>query len=294
MNNKQSSGTAAGVALLRAIEAQKPEAQRICYDPYARALIPGGISYSLSKLVINSGLYDRMAPGATSFVVGRERYIDDFLKSCLAEGLDQVVILGAGFDTRAYRIAGIEQAHVFEVDHPATQQVKLKRLKKVIDPLPDHVTFVAVDFETQTLAERLPANGYDEQGKTLFIWQGVVYFLTTEGVDSTLAFIANHSGLGSTVIFDYFYNEVLRDTHRNDVKMMRRAARMTGEEYMFGIDEGQVEPFLTQRGFHDVRNVPIENLRPMYFIGPNAKRVIPTGLAIVSAKVNKIVKEISA
>jgi methyltransferase (TIGR00027 family) len=287
MAKQTASGSAAGVALIRAIEAQRPEAERICDDPYARAMTTGGISFYLSKLVIDSGLYERMAPGAVSFVIGRERYIDDFLKASLEEGLDQVVILGAGFDTRAYRIAGIERTRVFEIDQPATQQVKLERLRKVIDPLPSHVTFLPVDFNTQALGERLHSSGYHEQGKTLFIWQGVTYFLTAEGVDRTLAFIANHSGPGSAVIFDYFYNEILRDTRRTDVKMMRRAARMTGEEYMFGIDQGQIEPFLTQRGFHDVRNVTIADLKPVYFTGPNAQRVISTGLAIVSASVNK-------
>ena len=286
MSKKQSSTSAEGVALLRAIEAQKPEGERICYDPIARALL-NGFSFTCSKLVIDSGLYERMAPGAVAFVIARERYIDDFLKAGLGEGLDQVVILGAGFDTRAYRIAGIEKARVFEVDHPATQAVKLKRLRKVIDPLPGHVTFIAVDFNTQALAERLQSGGYDEQGKTLFIWQGVTYFLTPEGVDSTLAFVANHSGPGSAVIFDYFYNETLHDTSSRYVKMMHRAARMTGEAYLFGIDEGQIEPFLTRRGFRDVRNATLEDLKRLYFSGPNAGRVVPTGIAIVSARVNK-------
>jgi methyltransferase (TIGR00027 family) len=288
MKAKQSSASAAGVAFLRALEAQKPEARRICFDPCARAMSDGGLSFFFSKLVIDSGLYDRMAPGAISFVVGRERYIDDFLKASLAEGLEQVVILGAGFDTRAYRIAGIEKLRVFEIDHPDTQAEKLKRLKKVIDPLPAHVSFIPLDFNIQTLAECLltPGSGYNAHAKTLFIWQGVTYFLTTQAVDSTLAFIANHSGPGSSVIFDYFYNETLRDTDRSDVKMMRRAARMTGEEYMFGIDQGQVEAFLTLRGFCEVRNATFEDdLKPLYFSGPNARRVLPTGLAIVSARV---------
>jgi methyltransferase (TIGR00027 family) len=298
MRQKQSSTSAAGVALLRAIETQKPEAERICYDPIARAFLPG-ISYTLSKLVIDAGIYERMAPGAAAFVVVRERYIDDFLKASLAEGLDQVVLLGAGFDTRAYRIAGIEKVRVFEIDHPATQAAKLKGLKKFLHPpvsgqpssradgLPGHVTFIPMDFNTQTLNERLPASGYNEQGKTLFIWQGVTYFLTAEGVDSTLAFIADHSGPGSAVIFDYFYNEVLHDPSRGDVKMLRRAAQMTGEEYMFGIDQGQIEPFLTLRGFRAVRSLTLEDLKQLYFTGPNAGRVVPAGIAIASARVDK-------
>ncbi len=167
------------------------------------------------------------------------------------------------------------------------QEVKLERLKKVIHPLPAHVTFLPVDFNTQMLGERLQSGGYDEQGKTLFIWQGVTYFLTAEGVDGTLSFIVNHSGPGSTVIFDYCYNETLRERSRGYGKVLRRSSQLSGEAYMFGIDQGQAEPFLTRRGFCDVRDVPVENLRAMYFTGSNAGRVIATGIAIVSAKANK-------
>jgi methyltransferase (TIGR00027 family) len=282
---EQSSRSAEGVAMLRAIESEKPEGERVCYDPYAQALIPGGISNAISKWIITSGIYEKMAPGAAAFITLRERYIDDFLTDCLGEGLDQVVILGAGFDTRAYRIPGIQKTRVYEVDQPATQEVKLERLKEVIDPLPAYVSFVPMDFNTQSLAGRLPAAGYDEGGKTLFVWQGVTYFLTTEGVEGTLSFIADHSGLESTLIFDYFYNEILRDPSRKDVQMLRRASRLSGEQYMFGIDRGQIEPFLVQRGFKEIRNRTLEDLKQLYFTGSNAGRAIPSGIDIVSARV---------
>ena len=287
MKKNQSSRSAEGVAALRAIESQKPESKRICYDPFADMLIPHSISFSISKFIITSGMYERMVPGAMAFVTGRERYIDDFLKTCLNEGLDQVVILGAGFDTRAYRIEGIGKTRVFEIDHPSTQEVKLARLKKAINSLPDYVIFIPVDFNTQELGERLLSSGFDEQGKTLFIWQGVTYFLTPEGVDGTLSFIANHSGPGSSVIFDYFYNETLHDTSNRYVKMMHRASKMTGEAYIFGIDQGQTKPFLEQRGFNDIQDVRLEDIKRMYFTGPNAERIMPAGIAIVSAKVKK-------
>lgn len=285
MSKNQSSKSAEGVALFRAIEAEKPEDRRICYDPLARGLIPGGFAFTMTKWVITSGLYEKMAPGAAAFIAVRERYIDDFLKTGLNEGLEQVVILGAGFDTRAYRIAGIEKTRVFEIDTPATQETKLERLKNIIDPLPAHVTFLPVNFNTQTLAELLQNSGYNERSKTLFIWQGVTYFLTAEGVDSTLAFIANHSGPGSSVIFDYMYNEIFRDPNHSYGKSLRRAAKVSGEAYMFGIERGHAEEFLTQRGFGDVCNKTLEDLKQLYFTGPNAGRVIPTGIAIVSAKV---------
>ncbi len=271
---------------MRAIETLKPEADRIVSDPYARALVPGGIMFSISLWIIKSGLYERMAPGATAFIIGRERYIDDYLTACLSEGFDQIVILGAGFDTRAFRILGIEHTRVFEIDQLATQAVKLERLKNVIDPLPAYITFVPADLNIQQLGEVLRSGGYDEQGKTLFIWQGVIYFLKPEGVDSTLAFIADHSGPDSAVIFDYIYNETLRDTTHGYGKTLARAGKMSGEPYVFGIDRGQVGAFLAQRGFCGVIDMPLEDLKPKYFTGPNAGRAIVTDhVAIASARV---------
>jgi methyltransferase (TIGR00027 family) len=287
MPDTKSSRSAEGVAVFRALEALKPEAERICNDPYARALITGGFLFHLTKWMVGSGLYDRLAPGAIAFVCGRERYIDDTLKACLSEGFDQIVILGAGFDTRAYRIPGIERTRVFEIDQAATQEVKLERLKKIIDPLPAYVTFVPVDFNTQQLGEQLHSGGYNEKGKTLFIWQGVTYFLTAEGVDSTLAFIANHSGPDSAVIFDYLFTETINDTRNGYGKALKQAARVSGEAYLFGIDKGQIGPFLTGRGFRDVLDMPLEDIKTKYFTGPNARRVMASGLGIVSARVNR-------
>jgi len=274
-----------GVALMRAIEADKPPAERVCYDPYARAFISGA-TYFFLKPIINSGWYKRVSEGAVEFIIVRERTIDDFAQEALRTGLEQVVILGAGFDTRAYRLPGIAKTRVFEVDQPATQAAKLKGLKKVCDPLPAHVTFVPVDFNTQPLGERLLASGYNPRAKTLFIWQGVTYFLTATGVDATLAFIATQSGPGSLVIFDYVTNETLRDTEHGYGKALRRAGRMSGEAYLFGIDAGQAGAFLTQRGFREAHDLTLESLKQRYLTGPNAARPVPAGIAIVSAQIN--------
>ncbi len=286
MKQNQSSQSALGVATFRAIESQKPEDQRICYDPFARAFIPLAF-YLLLKLFVDTGLYERLGPGAIGFITVRERYIDDYLKIVLSEGLDQVVILGAGFDTRAYRIPGIEKTRVFEIDFPATQEIKRKGLKKVIDPLPVNVTFLPVDFNSQSLAECLLSSSYNEHTKTMFIWQGVTYFLEAKSINSTLDFIANHSGPGSSVIFDYMYNEIFQDPNNSYGKTLKRAGKMSGEDYMFGIDHGQVEPFLTQHGFRNIHNLTLEELKQHYFSGANAGRTVPKDIAIVSAIVNK-------
>jgi methyltransferase (TIGR00027 family) len=286
MKQQQSSTTAEGMALTRAIESAKPADKRICYDPIARSLV-SGFKYTLSKLAIDLGLYASAAPGAIEFIIARERYIDDYLSACLREGLDQVVILGAGFDTRPYRIPGIEKTKVFEIDYAATQAEKQKRLKKTLKRIPEYVTFIPTDFSYQTLEDVLLSTSYDKQGKTLFIWQGVTAHLTTGSVDSTLTFITKNTGPGSSVIFDYFYNETLRDATRPEVQNKNRTAKVTGEAYLFGIDKGKAAQFLTQRGFQDIHNVDAEDLQKRYFTGPNAGRVVAEGAAIVSARVNK-------
>ena len=148
-----------GVAMLRSIESEKPEGVRLCYDPLARFFFQGGLGTSISKAIITSGLYDRIAPGAFSFVVTRERFFDDYLIRALSEGLDQLVILGAGFDTRPYRVPGMEKVRVFEVDHPATQTEKRTNLKNALPVLPANVRFVPIDFNTQSLADCLRPAG---------------------------------------------------------------------------------------------------------------------------------------
>jgi methyltransferase (TIGR00027 family) len=106
------------------------------------------------------------------FLMARERYIDDVLQNFLNEGLQQLVILGAGYDSRAYRFDLPGRVKTFEVDHPVTQADKLKRVQRVFGKIPEHVTYIPVDFNTQTLSERLLSSGYGPGLISLFIWQG--------------------------------------------------------------------------------------------------------------------------
>ena len=198
-----------------------------------------------------------------------------------------MVILGAGLDARAYRFDELKNGvKVFEVDHPASQRTKLEKLKQVFGSPPAHVVYVPVDFNSQRLDQRLFESGYDEHLKTLFIWQGVTQYLTPEAVDTTLAFIAEHSGMGSAVIFDYMYPSLLDGTvKRGEVSNMRNKRWMSGEMMTFGIPEGKVTEFLEQRGFTQVQDADAKYLHDTYFTGDNAKRTVAYGYAIASAEV---------
>jgi methyltransferase (TIGR00027 family) len=278
--------TAIGIAIVRAIESEKPAAERICFDPYARRLV-NGVLYHFVRLFDRLGYSEKRGPGVMGFLTVRERHIDEYLKTCLAGGVQQVVILGAGYDARAYRFEEFKRGvKVFEVDHPATQQAKLKKLERIFGGVPRHVTYVPIDFNTQTLEQRLPACGYDEQAKTLFIWQGVTQYLTPEGADTTLTFVAKHSGPGSSIIFDYMYTSLLDGSvKRGEVSKMRRDRWLSNEVLAFGIPEGTITSFLEERGFTQVHDANFQYLHDTYFTGSNAKRTVADGYAIVWAVV---------
>jgi len=285
MRRNQTSLTALGIAVMRAAESEKPAGERICYDPYARQFVPAWL-YHMFAILTKSGYTEWRGPGVIGFLAARDRYIDDVLQKYLEDKLQQLVILGAGYDSRAYRFDLAGLVKTFEVDHPATQQDKLEKLHSIFGKVPGHVIYVPVDFNIQTLEDCLLQSGYDPTLKTLFIWQGVTMYLTAEAVDNTLAFVTDHSPSGSAIIFDYVYRHVLDGTQKqSEISGMRRYRFMTGEGLSFGIEEGAVEAFLIQRGFRQVKDVNVNDLKLAYFTGVNANRKVAGGYGIATGVV---------
>ena len=282
---------AAGIAMHRAHETQKPEDERICCDPYAfRFMDPAILQYAAAYPKEAQQKYDemeRLFPGLGNSIRARVRYFDDFVERTCGEGLQQLVILGAGYDTRAYRLKGLnESVRVFEVDHPDTQAFKTGKICEIFGTLPDHVAYVPIDFESEDLRDRLVANGYSPAKKTLFLLEGLIMYLPPEAVDETFAFIRNSSGPGSTILFDYYPLSTIdgADT-RPTATNIRYFTAEQGEPLKSGIPDGEVEAFLTARGFSNVRNVTGEDYRRMYFHGKNAGRQVCDLLSFVSAEV---------
>jgi methyltransferase (TIGR00027 family) len=277
-NRKDSSKMAELIALHRVAESRKPESERICYDPYAVHFVnPETLAFAAAnpeKTKAMSEYYERLFPGLANSIRARVRYFDDFLKNSIDEGLEQLVILGAGYDTRAYRIEGLKgKIKVFEVDHPDTQYVKIEKIKRIFGFLPGHVTYVPVDFEIDNFGERLIEQGYNRSMKTLFILEGLIMYISRDAVDETLSFIAENSGKGSAILFDY-YPESVVDGICELKKNMRDYAAQQGEPFKFGIKEGEVETFLVERGFSKIESVTSEDYKRMYFHGINASRAV--------------------
>ncbi|MCP4606350.1 MAG: SAM-dependent methyltransferase [Proteobacteria bacterium] len=300
MKKDKSSASAEATALVRAIEAMKSENTRVLYDPYAKHFLSTGKRIIadrkiLSKIVIDIALWihNRKYPGIDryAYVTGRDRYIDDYLELNINAGIDQLVILGAGYDTRALRFDRLKNVKVFEVDRPTTQQVKKEKVKAIFNSLPSHVVYVPVDFNREKLDRKLFENGYDKNLKTMFIWEGVTFYLTTEAVDDVLSFIANNSGRGSSVIFDYFYKSVIEGTYDGRIVKKEVITRLLekhisdGEPLTFGIAEGAIEEFLVKRNFCKIKTADNEFLNDKYFEVVNRSTSVNPVMCIAYAEV---------
>jgi methyltransferase (TIGR00027 family) len=290
MRKGQASQTADLATAWRALESQKPESERVCSDPYAKYFL-GGI-YGIiakSRLLTNIAMWyaNKVGPGAFSNKVLSTRYIDDRLKVCIDDGIKQLVNLGAGYDTRAYRFNELrEKVKVFEVDHQDTQRAKIEKVKKLFGALPEHVVYVPVDFEKEKLDRRLFESEYKKDLKTMFIWEAVTEYITPQAVDETLAFVATNSGEGSSIVFDYIYKSVVDGTcELKMAKEAREALARRGEGYKFGIEEGTIHKFLDQRGFLPIQIANWEYLKDTYFRGKNESREVLQWLEYVHAKV---------
>jgi len=263
----------AGVATsaTRVIEMYCPEDQRLFDDPFAYKLLPFGwrvffrLVYlpGLRSLVLS--LRERRMPGTLGAILCRTRHIDDVLKRSLAEGIDQLVILGAGFDSRAYRISGLDQVQVFELDLPGTVELKQIRLEKVLGAVPENVTLVGIDFDQQDLDDVLIAAGFQTGKRTLFIWEGVTQYITAEAVNNTLEFVSGVSGVGSAIVFTYVHRGLVDGTDRPEwFGSFVSFVSSVGSPLQFGLDQAEVEGYLSDRGLRLVEDVGAAEYQDRY------------------------------
>ena len=211
---------------------------------------------------------ERVSPGAYYYELARVKHIDHVLRAELELGIEQLVILGAGFDTRAYRFADrLASVPVFELDHPVTAALKQARVRRVLGALPNHVTYVCADLEREDLGEALMAAGYQPAARTLFIWSGVSFYLSAEAVGSVLAFVRRCSGPGSSIVFDYHY-QGFTDGSREyyGSREGRRRVDELGEPCIFGIEDGELSVLLERHELGLVSDLGPAELERRYLI----------------------------
>jgi methyltransferase (TIGR00027 family) len=255
MRAGRASRTAQHNALFRALESKRPRSRRLFDDPLARAFLdpPFALVVRLAALpglrAALLGFIDARWPGVRTALAARTRLIDAALTAALGERPEQVVILGAGFDSRPYRLPALRGAAVFEVDHPDTQAAKRRALERALGALPGNVRFVASDFDRRGLAAAMTAAGWREAARTLFLWEGCTNYLTEAAVDDTLRWCAR-AAPGSRLLFTYVHRDVLAHpgAYAGGERLFASLDKV-GERFTFGLDPGELPGFLARRGF---------------------------------------------
>lgn len=270
----QPSVSALNVARCRAIAAHEPREAIKGPDYLAEVFLGDEAQQSLKDPAMHALILKKLAafsPGGYEFFIARTAYMDRIVAQALRDGIPQIVFLGAGYDTRAYRFCHlIHSTHIFELDNKATQQHKRSLLEQAHVPIPVKLTFVTINFNRDDMAAVLAKAGYASDKKTLFIWEGVSYYLPPETVYVTLNFVRRNSPAGSTICFDYMLTEAELPNRFGAVQgRAAMKATFTAEPLQFDLANASVVPFLTERGFRVIEHLTTADMQRRYLTLPD-------------------------
>jgi methyltransferase (TIGR00027 family) len=264
---REGSSTAGYTCFSRACATRERDERFRGSDYLAEIFMPPIPNILLNVSFLRKLCMRKMFPtGIYEYVTARTRVFDEVFVDALEHGCPQIVLLGAGMDTRALRFQNRNKGTViFDLDIHATQRYKREILERKKITLPDALIFVPVDFNKQRLADVLLEAGYRDGQQTLFLWEGVTMYLEADAVDSTLAFIRSGAAEGSIVVFDYVRASVLR--YENTLygeNAIRGTVARAEEGWIFGIEDGAIEGFLAERGFKLLSHYMAADLEAAY------------------------------
>jgi methyltransferase (TIGR00027 family) len=266
------SRTAEMVCLFRASDQRRRPEERIVDDPYAKLFL-GPLTRAALLTLEATGRLGEIAeehvPGLMTYVLARHRFIDDCLVRALTDPtnpIEQTVLLGAGYDTRAYRFANtIGSRPFFEVDYPSTSRRKAEIVKEKKSELPAaNVIRVEIDFLADKLSDKLDAAGFQRARPTLFIWEGVSMYLTRRAVQETLRTIHALSAKGSVAAIDFWHFLDTGDFAATAHNLSSSFLYFLGEPMTFSIHPEDIGPFLDRLGFAVLDLADAESLERRY------------------------------
>ncbi len=283
------SRTALMNCIARATSFYENRSQYKSSDHIAPLLLPRLIRAMLKMKMVRTILTKKLIPkGLYEYAIGRTKYIDSVFEDSIQDGFKQVVILGAGFDSRSIRFSSPDKAvKIFELDAPATQNDKLRRLKNRKIEVRDNIIFIPINLDNESAADALASRGFDKDKKTLFLMEGILMFLSVQAVDSIFSFLQSSSGRGSEIVFDFIYKSVLRKENRfyGEEEAYGYGIK-AGERLAFGIEDKELGSVLAGYGFSMQEKMDSDKLNRMYFNDEKEKRpgVVNEILCMVRAR----------
>lgn len=271
--DQKPSETAFFAALRRAIAYKDFGNDKLGPDNLAGFFLPAHFRFFLRFEKIRANTKDKLngfLPGLNEYMVARTAYFDNLFVDALNNGIPQIVLLGAGYDTRAYRFAELDTGtKIFELDAAPTQNRKLQCLKRARIDIHQQVKHVPINFNEESLKDVLEKAGYDSREKTLFIWEGVSYYLEAESVDATLDYVSRSAHDENAIAFDYTVavpEENINDYYGTKEFAQTMKEHHANEELMFSIDDGKVGTFLEQRDLKVVEHLDNEEIEQKYLL----------------------------
>jgi methyltransferase (TIGR00027 family) len=271
--------TALGPMVLAAIEHNESPGRRLVDDDLAESFLPARWRWLVRSARAGAvrraltGASERSGPGLWASIACRKRFIDERLSDPLND-VDTVVVLGAGLDTRACRIARHSDMPVFEVDQHVNTERKAAVLERVLGAPPPSVRLVPLDFETEALMPALQAAGYRRDDRTFFIWEGVTQYLRPEAVRSTLDQLRDATP-GSRLVFTYIRQDFVDGTDLHGAEALYRRFRQRRQVWHSGLVREDVGELLDEYGWRLV-----EQAGPSYF---RDTYIRPTGRTLTAS-----------
>ncbi|HTW06998.1 MAG TPA: SAM-dependent methyltransferase [Acidimicrobiales bacterium] len=276
----RASRTAELMAVQRGLESVRPPRARLFADPLARSFVSlpwratlAGCHLGAVRAAVEAAYDFAGGPGPRASAVARTKLIDDLVDE-IAPRVEQVVLLGAGFDTRPYRLPGFAVKRVFEVDQPYTQAAKRGGLARAKAGT-GHVVFVPVDFEADDLSIALTDAGYAIDRPALFVWEGVTQYLSADAVDNTLAVVHELAGAEGRLVFTYVDQAVIDSQVQGSPELSvvefpeaskwLQGVNKRGEPWIFGVPPARTSDFLSLRGFELIEDVSTADAGARYF-----------------------------
>ncbi len=277
--------TGVGPTVTVAAEQFFPVDQRLIHDDLAHQIVPAGMRAFIKLMrfkavrnwLINAS--EKAAPGIWNGLMCRKRFIDEKLLESLDQ-VDAIVNLGAGFDTRVYRFPEVANTPVWEVDQPENIAPKKDRLQKIFGTVPAHVTLVPIDFDKESLADVLAAQGYSLQKPTFFIWEAVTQYLTEEGINAAFSYLAK-AVPGSKLAFTYIIQDFIDNPGAYPAYAGLYQQYVAKGIWLFGLSPEDMVPFLGKYGWHLIEDLSYEELADTY--------VKPTGRDLPAMPIERMV-----
>lgn len=277
MKENTASRTAQYMAFFRALETTLPASRRLFNDPYARLFLDPMLKQAewlyripFMRDIITS-IIESNGPGAFSSGIARTRLIDDLLQQCIQARTKQVIILGAGFDTRALRLDSLRTLPVIEIDHPDTASFKITTLKKKQGMLPENVMYLQLDFNRDSLETLAQKHAINFNMPTTIVWEGVSNYLSEQAIQNTFAFLSRFRE-GSGIVFTYIDKQVLdKPQSFFGTDKILKTLRSNKEEWTFGFYPDQLQRYLAGFGFSIVEDKSAVEYRAHYM--PERKKI---------------------